>query len=287
VHGGCDYFEILYSIMLRARRVQNGVGHIAVVRRESYPALNKYRNRLYTGITDLSAGLIPQEIQAELRAGVPDKLCGVSVLMFPRPIRYLCRHGLGLIDIDLKNAFFSSIELILKDAVSQMSVPAVVANYVRDREWMLDTMSRVMTEKRVKKHDDEEADTLIRVMTRKPQRIFTRDDMKELIIRMGFGGTLHGWMQENMADLDCEVEETDDAWGKTMVWLRTFEAGMQRVRAELCRILKAAAVDHKLPDMNSGAMSFHVYVNTERRLLDMMAAAIQGANGQAPRWVEQ
>ena len=120
-----DCFEILLSIRKRAVRVRRGFGSVPVVERASKPVGN-LQNRLYSGIRGIDPANLPGVIQAELERGVPSGLAGLSLFAFSKPIRYLCRNGLGVCEIDIVNAVFSVFCEICE-------VPEVARQYRDDR----------------------------------------------------------------------------------------------------------------------------------------------------------
>ena len=101
-----NVFQILLSIRRRTVDVKGKIGRIAVLERES-ERIGDRPQRLYSGIGGLDVQTLPGPLQRELRAGVPEELCGVSVFHFSRALKYLCRHDIGLVEYDLENAVFA------------------------------------------------------------------------------------------------------------------------------------------------------------------------------------
>ena len=124
-----DCFEILLSIRKRAVRVRRGQGQVAVVERTSKP-VGILQNRLYSGIQGIERGKLPGCILAELDKGVPAELAGLSIFVFNKCIRYLCRSGLGVSEIDIVNAMYSVFCEIL-------DAPEVVRHYRDNRDQVL------------------------------------------------------------------------------------------------------------------------------------------------------
>jgi hypothetical protein len=176
-----DCFEILLSIRKRAIKVRRGTGSIPVVERRSQ-SVGNLQNRLCSGIRGLDPAKLPGPIRAELERGVPSELAGLSVFAFSKPIRYLCRSGLNVSEIDIVNAVYSVFCEICM-------VPEVVRRYRDDRDNVLREVGAWLQDK---------SGTSI-----------TRDAVKELFISLGFGGSVWTWMQEHLP----EPVELDGDWG--------------------------------------------------------------------------
>jgi len=234
-----DCFEILLSIRKRAVKVRRGTAMIAVVERASAP-VGGLGNRLYTGINGIEPGKLPNPIRAELDSGVPPELAGLSVFAFSKPIRYLCRSGLGVIEIDIVNAVYSVFCEICP-------VPEVVLLYRDNREHILQEV-RAWLE-------------------RKSHSPVSRDAVKELFISLGFGGSLWTWMQEHLP----EPVEVDGEWGS---YLERLEDAMEEVRRALAAKypaeFKLLAAGKRNPH---ASLSFHVYAHHEAEALRKMRAA--------------
>ena len=176
-----DCFEILMSIRNRTHDIRRGKGKIAVLEREAKP-LGSLQNRLYTGIADLEADKLPREIRTELANGVPRSLAGLSIFAFNKCIRYLCRHGLNMCEVDIVNAVYSVFCEIL-------DVPQILRDFRDKREDIMNSMLKYLEQKSGKQ--------------------LSRDSVKELFITLGFGGSVWSWMQEHLQ----EPIELDDEWG--------------------------------------------------------------------------
>ncbi|CAK0859598.1 unnamed protein product [Prorocentrum cordatum] len=195
-----DCFEILLSIRKRAVKVRRGQGQIPVVERRS-ETVGSLKNRIYSGIKGIERSKLPGCIIAELDKGVPSELAGLSIFAFSKCIRYLCRSGLGVSEIDIVNAVFSVFCEIL-------DVPEAIRNYRDNRDQVL-----------------QEVRAWLEFKSSKP---LTRDTVKELFISLGFGGSVWTWMQEHLP----EPVELDGEWGS---YLESFEDAMaealQKMRA--------------------------------------------------------
>ena len=49
---------------------------------------------------------LPPEIRKEIEMGVPDTLVGRSAFAFKKLVRYIARHRLGSVELNIKNLFF-------------------------------------------------------------------------------------------------------------------------------------------------------------------------------------
>jgi hypothetical protein len=189
---GC--FEILYSLRNRAMKVRRGLGWIPVAVRESV-GVGKLKGRLYSGIGSLDA--IPGPIQAEIDRGVPKELAGLSVFAFNKRIRYLARSGLDMCEVDITNAFFNVLRLMLP------ALPARIVRYCDDRDNVLQSVLAFIEEQSGEK--------------------ITRDDVKELFISIGFGGSVYGWLKRHLK----EPPTLKGEWGD---WIYGFKGDIASTR---------------------------------------------------------
>ena len=233
-----DCFEILLSIRKRAVKVRRGQGQVAVVERTSKP-IGNLQNRLYSGIQGIERSKLPGCILAELDKGVPSELAGLSVFAFNKCIRYLCRSGLGVIEIDIVNAVYSVFCEILE-------APEVVRYYRDNRDQVLREVGAWLG--------------------LKSGRLLSRDTIKELFISLGFGGSVWSWMQEHLP----EPVDLDGEWGS---YLERFEDAMVEVRRALAEQypeeFKLLAKGKRNP---YASLSFHVYAHFEAKALQKMRA---------------
>ena len=233
-----DCFEILLSIRNRAVKVRRGQGQIAVVERRS-ESVGNLRNRLYSGIKGIERSKVPGCILAELDKGVPSELAGLSVFAFNKCIRYLCRCGLGVSEIDIVNAVYSVYCEILE-------VPKVLRHYRDNRDQVL-----------------REVGTWLGL---KSGRRLDRDAVKELFIALGFGGSVWSWMQDHLP----EPVELDGEWG---TYLESFEDAMVEVRRALAeRYPDEFRLLAKCKRNPHASLSFHVYAHSEAEALQKMRA---------------
>jgi len=126
-----DCFEILYSLRNRAMKVRCRVGWIPVAVWESV-GVGKMKGRLYSGIGGLDT--IPGPIQAEIDRGMPKQLAGLSVFAFNKCIRYLACSGLDVCEVDITNAFFNVLQLMLPE------LPSRIARICDDRDNVLQSV---------------------------------------------------------------------------------------------------------------------------------------------------
>ena len=232
-----DCFEILMSIRSRAVKVRRGKGVIAVLQREA-KALGCLQNRLFSGIQGISTEKLPQAILRELAHGVPPALAGLSVFAFNKCIRYLCRHDLSMCEIDIVNALYSVLCEIL-------DVPQILRDFRDNREQILDAMAEYFRQKSDKQ--------------------LSRDNVKELFISLGFGGSVWSWMQEHLD----EPVELDGKWGD---FLQDMEDALQKIRYALAdkypdelKLLKKKGKTNPY-----ASLTFAVYAHHERGVLQKM-----------------
>ena len=170
--GSNDYFELLYWFRQRVVGVRGKEGHIPVLLRAS-KGLGELKGRLYSGVGQLEDKDLPPPLKAELGRGVPRRFVGVSAFCLPRNLRNLLRHGLGLTDVDLSNAYFSLMSKELPHLV-----PEALQSYVANRGQQLKLLQDGLG--------------------------IDRDEAKKLVLRLGFGGGFYTWLQEkNLILEDC------------------------------------------------------------------------------------
>ena len=75
-----------------------------------------------------------QEVAHEVKAGVPDYLLGTSMFMSPRTVKHIARFGLGIVEIDMVNAYYQALAT---EIMPELSKPHV-AEYVTERERLLE-----------------------------------------------------------------------------------------------------------------------------------------------------
>ncbi|CAJ1387810.1 unnamed protein product [Effrenium voratum] len=109
---------------------------------------------------------LPPEIRQEIEMGVPDTLVGRSAFAFKKLVRYIARHRLGSVELDIKNSFFQLLN-------RQKPLPPIMAEYLDHREEKLAQIARVLF------HTLPEARR--------------RSVAKELMIALGFGGGFANW----------------------------------------------------------------------------------------------
>ncbi|CAJ1373416.1 unnamed protein product, partial [Effrenium voratum] len=95
------------------------------------------------------------------RDGVPDTLVGRSAFAFKKLVRYIARHRLGSVKLDIKNSFFQLLN-------RQKPLPPIMAEYLDHREEKLAQIGRVLFHKLPEAR--------------------RRSVAKELMIALGFGG---------------------------------------------------------------------------------------------------
>ncbi|CAJ1451127.1 unnamed protein product, partial [Effrenium voratum] len=152
----CDCFGILLSIRQRAVGVRNGVGHIPVLQRECRHAPG-LRARWCCGVGDvpeIPSGLkdkeaiaaikqarddaiarLPRVFQSELKKGIPPELVGRSAFAFYKLIRYICRSGMDIVEVDCCNAYFQFLS-------GRFRVCEELGHYVSCRDAVLEMIGK-------------------------------------------------------------------------------------------------------------------------------------------------
>ena len=80
---------------------------------------------------------LPPEIRKEIEMGVPDTLVGRSAFAFKKLVRYIARHRLGSVELDIKNSFFQLLN-------RQKPLPPIMAEYLDHREEKLAQIAHVL-----------------------------------------------------------------------------------------------------------------------------------------------
>ena len=190
----CDCFGILLSIRQRAVGVRNGVGHIPVLQRECRHAPG-LRARWCCGVGDvpeIPSGLkdkeaiaaikqarddaiarLPRVFQSELKKGIPPELVGRSAFAFYKLIRYICRSGMDIVEVDCCNAYFQFLS-------GRFRVCEELGHYVSCRDAVLEMIGKAFDVLRV--------------------------EAKKLIISIGFGGSLSTWASKVMRRIPVVAE---------------------------------------------------------------------------------
>ena len=74
--------------------------------------------------------------------GVPDTLVGCSAFAFNKLVRYIARHRLGSVKLDIKNSFFQLLN-------RQKPLPPIMAEYLDHREEKLAQIGRAKQNERM------------------------------------------------------------------------------------------------------------------------------------------
>ncbi len=224
-----EAFDVLLSIRRRVLNVKGRLGWIPVLERES-PSVNGEKRRVYSGIDMVYAGM-PREIQNELDRGIPENLVGRSAFHFSRAIKYLVRGNLGMGEYDLNNSLFEVLRRIAKP------LPAAVLYYCDCREEVLQKLAEYLT-------------GLL-------DRSVTAPMCKKLMISIGFGGTLYGFLTKELGGYKAPSGEWND-------YMKDFEAGMRSIRDSLAEknleLLEAFA-DRPFP---KASLLYSLYEKEER-----------------------
>ena len=234
-----DAFDVLLSIRRRVTNVKGKVGWIAVAERESEP-INGKAQRLFSGIGGLDKANIPAPVCRELEKGVPQELAGLSVFSFSRALKYLIRGDLGFGEYDVNNNYFSVLKGLIEIAKS-------IAFYCDNREAVLEDLACYMT--------------------RASGQHIGRDDVKELMIALGFGGTVYGWMCKRLARLFTPSER----WGE---FLYDFERSMRVVHDKLADKFPEELTCLQDRPYPKASFAFAIYATEERAVLGRMMEAV-------------
>ena len=253
----CDCFGILLSIRQRAVGVRNGVGHIPVLQRECRHAPG-LRGRWCCGVGDvpeIPSGLKDKEAIAAIKEarddaiarlprvfqsvkkGIPPELVGRSAFAFYKLIRYICRSGMDIVEVDCCNAYFQFLS-------GRFRVCEELGHYVSCRDAVLEMIGKAFDVLRV--------------------------EAKKLIISIGFGGSLSTWASKVMRRIPVVAE--GGLVAKAVSWLHRLEDGISKTLRECEAVLSPEPRQwHK--DRNLASKCFSVYQDAERALLDRMQAA--------------
>ena len=256
-------YKILQNFLERAQDVdRSGIGHIKVVWRDSHSCCDLLGRRKsgVAGMDELPEGLKRTEY------------AGVSAFAFPRIIRTALRHGIpGLHDIDTVNAHFQFLWNRLGRHGLREEYP-VIGMYVADCKGM-----RAMYA-----HES----------TRVCARQITPSMVKNLLIRMQYGGGFDEWL------LDCKVfdkisdpddadkkEEYDmylhvirglkDFFGPLMRELKKSRTAQARLYPEMFALFRAQFDDWKA----EVKLHSHLNMDEERQVLDELEACVNAHGG--------
>ncbi|CAJ1338400.1 unnamed protein product, partial [Effrenium voratum] len=277
----CDCFGILLSIRQRAVGVRNGVGHIPVLQRECRHAPG-LRARWCCGVGDvpeIPSGLkdkeaiaaikqarddaiarLPRVFQSELKKGIPPELVGRSAFAFYKLIRYICRSGMDIVEVDCCNAYFQFLS-------GRFRVCEELGHYVSCRDAVLEMIGKAFDVPRV--------------------------EAKKLIISIGFGGSLHlgavSWLHRLEDGIsktlrECEAVLSPEArqWHKDRnLASKCFSVYQDAERALLDRMQAAAGA--RLVSLEHDGVA--VYADAAERVRDACGSTHVKATPM-PKWEE-
>ncbi|CAJ1374545.1 unnamed protein product, partial [Effrenium voratum] len=210
-------FDVLMSLFKRSVNVdQDGIGWIPVLLRPGRTAPG-LKGRIFSGIGRVPAQeapakkrkgsegavdsaraefmkQLPPEIRKEIEMGVPDTLVGRSAFTFKKLVRYIARHRLGTVELDIKNSFFQLLN-------RQKPLPPIMAEYLDHREEKLAQIGRVLFHKLPEAR--------------------RRSVAKELMIALGVGGGFANWTSKVLQDIPLASDEGER--GEVAAWLYGFE----------------------------------------------------------------
>ena len=301
--GEYNLFDILLSLRRRLVKIRNGVGLLPVWQRESrHPPGMK--SRLFCGIGRLPrpdqvggkrkaddakreelqaarASLIaqlPRPIQREILVlELPDTLVGRSAFAYPKLVKYFCRHGLDVVEVDLANSFYQLLS-------REILIPGALGDYVANREETLTVLAAGLNSykadhenkaakearRRAAKTDDRKpwAEKDEPEITR-PSKPLSREDVKGLLIAMGFGMSTSNWCSQHLGFVPMSVEEDP-----LLDMLDAIEEAVRRLQL-LCRdsLTPEARAWHRARNRGLASMAYSKYVSLERGALDAFQLA--------------
>ena len=230
--------DILISIKQRARLIE-GKFQITVAN-WNCSTICELKGRSFTGY-DATDSLLPEIAHEE---HVAAHLRGLSTFSFPKAVRYICRAGMNIAELDLVNAYYQTIVAIFPEFDFNF-----VKNYVEHRaKWM------------------EMGAQLYGV---------DANCLKKLFLRIGFLGSYRAWLKDN--GLTCIAGDFSN-------FVRAFSVEMMQLSMHVKTVLPnffAAAAEKKGVGTSDfkmrealAHMMFAVYMDKERTLCDQGMAAI-------------
>jgi len=246
VINGLPVYDVLESIVRRARNVRSGFGKIAVMYNVPDPVAG-LEGRLNYGLPNDAE--VPEELQHEAAAGVPRHLMGLSAFSFPKVVKYIIRHGTGLEDYDAKNCFYTRQAIRLER--EQKPVPPMLRDYNERSEEILQELPEYLS-----------AELGVEV---------TRDAAKKLLISFGFAGGTARWLREELG-----IERDHSFVGEWGQFLHDFEAEQRAIRDQDALAYSEAYrhfVEQKRPNPKA-SLAFALYANEERAMIKEMRAVL-------------
>ena len=160
LENGLHLSDVLISIKQRARKV-DGKWCVTVAKWDC-TTLCDLKGRSFTGFHPDDT--LPAELAHE--EGIPAHLRGLSPFAFPKLVKYICRAGLGVSELDLVNAFFQVMRMLFPNFDFTF-----VHRYLNSRPKYLDLGTDTYG--------------------------VSADVIKELFLRVGFLGSYAAWLKEN------------------------------------------------------------------------------------------
>ncbi|CAJ1389260.1 unnamed protein product, partial [Effrenium voratum] len=261
-------FDVLMSLFKRSVNVdQDGIGWIPVLLRpcRTAPGL---KGRIFSGIGRVPAQeapakkrkgsegavdsaraefmkQLPPEIRKEIEMGVPDTLVGRSAFAFKKLVRYIARHRLGTVELDIKNSFFQLLN-------RQKPLPPNMAEYLDHREEKLAQIGRVLFHKLPEAR--------------------RRSVAKELMIALGFWGGFANWTSKVLQDIPLASDEGER--GEVAAWLYGFETAARLYHVAVFELPPQKAKDwHMEQGRSTASGAFALYAHHERLQMEKVAAA--------------
>ncbi|CAJ1357891.1 unnamed protein product, partial [Effrenium voratum] len=209
-----------WEVVLRGGgRARNSIG---LKDKEAIAAIKEAR--------DDAIARLPRVFQS-VKKGIPPELVGRSAFAFYKLIRYICRSGMDIVEVDCCNAYFQFLS-------GRFRVCEELGHYVSCRDAVLEMIGKAFDVPRV--------------------------EAKKLIISIGFGGSLSTWASKVMRRIPVVAE--GGLVAKAVSWLHRLEDGISKTLRECEAVLSPEPRQwHK--DRNLASKCFSVYQDAERALL--------------------
>ena len=221
---------------------------------------------------------LPRPIQRELLVlELPDGMVGRSAFAYPKLVKYFCRHGLDVVEVDLANSFF---QLLSKEVL----LPDALRDYVANREdtltalaaglnsYKADHENRAAKEARRRAAKAEDRKPWVEKdepeITR-PSKPLRREDVKGLLIALGFGMSASNWCSQHLGFVPRSAE-ADPLLDK----LEAIEKAVRGLHI-LCRdsLAPEALAWHRAKNRGLASMAYSKYATLERRALEAFRLA--------------
>ena len=221
---------------------------------------------------------LPKPIQREILVlELPDALVGRSAFAYPKLVKYFCRHGLDVVEVDLVNSFY---QLLSKEVV----LPGALRDYVANREDTLRVLAAGLNSYKAD-HENKAAKEARRRAAKagdqkpwveedepeitRPSKPLSRQDAKGLLIAMGFGMSASNWCSQHLGFVPRSVDADP-----LLDMLDGIEKAVDRLLL-LCRdtLSPEARAWHRARNRGLASMGYSKYASLERRALEAFKVA--------------